>query len=56
METAGYAPRQKCPNMEFFWSVLSRIWTEYGKTQITKTPYFVVFDAATLFKIIFFNR
>ena len=56
METAGYAPRQKCPNTEFFWSVLSRIWTEYGKIQITKTPYFVAFDAATLFKIIFFNR
>ena len=56
METAGYAPRQKCPNTEFFWSVSSHIWTEYGKTQIAKTLYFVVFDAATLFKIIFFNR
>ena len=22
--------REKCPNMEFFWSVFSRIWSEYG--------------------------
>ena len=21
---------EKCPNTEFFWSVFSRIWTEYG--------------------------
>ena len=56
METAGYAPRQKCPNTEFFWSVLSCIWTEYGKIKITKALYFIAFDAAKLFKIIFFNR
>ena len=23
--------REKCPDMEFFWSVFSRIWTEYGE-------------------------
>ena len=44
METAGYAPRQKCPNTEFFWSVLSCIWTEYRKIQIAKAPYFIAFD------------
>ena len=25
-----YALRKNFPNMEFFWSVFSRIWTEYG--------------------------
>ena len=24
------ALRKNCPNTEFFWSVFSRIWTEYG--------------------------
>ena len=28
---------EKCPNMEFFfWPVLSRIWTEYGKIRTRK--------------------
>ena len=22
--------REKCPYLEFFWTVFSRIWTEYG--------------------------
>ena len=26
------ALREKCPNTEFFWSVFSHIWTEYGYT------------------------
>ena len=23
--------REKCPYLEFFWSVFSRVWTEYGE-------------------------
>ena len=38
------ALRQKCQNTEFFWSVLSRIWTEYGKIRTKKTPYMDTFD------------
>ena len=30
--------REKCPNTEFFWSVFSRIWTEYGDL-LLKSPY-----------------
>ena len=30
--------REKCPLSEFFWSVFSRIWTEYEKIQTKKTP------------------
>ena len=55
-KSVGYTLRQKCPNTQFFWSILSQLWTEFGKIQITKTPYFDASDAATLFKIIFFNR
>ena len=31
---------EKCPNTEFFWSVFSRIWTEYGDL-LRKSPYSV---------------
>ena len=34
------ALREKCPNTEFFWSVFSRIWTEYRPE---KTPYLDTF-------------
>ena len=27
----NYSLREKCPNSEFFWSVFSRIRTEYGE-------------------------
>ena len=54
-KSVGYTLCQKCPNMQFFWSILSELWTEFGKIQTTKTPYFDAFDAAALFKIIFFN-
>ena len=30
--------REKFPYSEFFWSVLSHIWTEYGKIRTRKTP------------------
>ena len=33
---------EKCPNIEFFWSVFSRIQTEYGPE---KTPYLDTFHA-----------
>ena len=26
---------EKCPYLEFFWSVFSRIWTEYGEIEST---------------------
>ena len=26
--------REKCPDLEFFWSVFSRIWTKYGPEQL----------------------
>ena len=32
--------RKKCPYLEFFWSVFSRIWAEYGDT-----PYLFVFSS-----------
>ena len=32
------AQRKNCPNMEFFWSVFSRIWTKYGN-YLRKSPY-----------------
>ena len=32
--------REKWPNTEFFWSVFSRIWTEYGNLR-RKSPYSV---------------
>ena len=32
--------RKRCPNAEFFWSVFSRIWTEYGDLG-RKSPYSV---------------
>ena len=28
----GFLLREKCPYSELFWSVFSRIWTEYGKS------------------------
>ena len=31
---------KKCPYSKFFWSVFSRIWTEYGDLQV-KSPYSV---------------
>ena len=45
--------REKCPNMEFSWSVFSRIRTEYGektspnagKYGPEKTPYLDTFQA-----------
>ena len=30
--------REKCPYSEFFWSVISRIWTEYGE-MLCISPY-----------------
>ena len=30
--------REKCPYSEFFWSIFSYIWTEYGQIQTRKTP------------------
>ena len=33
-------PHEICPNTEFFWSVFSRIWTEYGDL-LRKSPYSV---------------
>ena len=36
---AGKTLCEKCQNTEFFWSVISRIWTEYGKVRTRKTPY-----------------
>ena len=32
--------RKKCPYSEFFWSVFSRIWTEYGEIR-SISPYSV---------------
>ena len=32
--------RKKCPYSELFWSVFSRIWTEYGRD----TPYLFVYS------------
>ena len=32
--------REKCPNAEFFWSIISCIWTEYGEL-LSKFPYLV---------------
>ena len=32
--------REKCPYSEFFWSVFSRIWTEYGEI-LSFSPYSV---------------
>ena len=33
--------REKCPYSEFFWSVFSRILTEYGDTYASVSPYSV---------------
>ena len=33
---AKYSLREKCPNTEFFWSVFSRILTEYGEIRSRK--------------------
>ena len=30
---------KSCPNKEFFWSVFSRIWAEYGKIRTRKTVF-----------------
>ena len=35
--------REECPNTEFFWSVFSRIQTEYGKIRTGKNPYLDIF-------------
>ena len=56
-----YTLREKCPNTEFFWSVFSCIWTEYGeilrplriqsecgKIRIRKTPCLDTFHAVVL--------
>ena len=32
--------REKCPNTDFFWSLFSSIWTEYGDLR-SKSPYSV---------------
>ena len=37
-EKIGLALRRKCPYPELFWSVFSRIWTEYGKIRTRITP------------------
>ena len=42
--------RKKCPNTEFFSSVFSSIWTEYGKIRTRKTPYFDAFHAVHIWK------
>ena len=39
------ALREKFPNTEFFWSVFSRIQTEYGPE---KTPYLGTFHVVTI--------
>ena len=39
-EERFYAQREKCPNTEFFWSVFSSIWSEYGDLP-SKSPYSV---------------
>ena len=31
---------EKCPNMEFSWSVFPRIWIEYGKIRTRKISVF----------------
>ena len=46
----GLSLREKCPNTEFFWSVFSRIRTEYGPG---KTLYLDTFHA--VFKQVDFN-
>ena len=38
--------REKCPYPEFFWSVFSRIWTEYGKI-LTLFTHFSLFHYGT---------
>ena len=41
--------REKCPYLEFFWSIFSRIWTEYGEISVTPyTPYLSVFSLNTI--------
>ena len=35
-----FSLRKKCPNTEFFWSMFSRTWTEYGDIR-SKFPYSV---------------
>ena len=54
--------REKCPNTEFFWSVFSRIWTEYEvnprieskyrKIRTRKTPYLDTFCAVVCNEIV----
>ena len=38
--------RKNCPYLELFWSVFSRIWTEYGKIQ-SISPYSVRLQEST---------
>ena len=40
MTKNSIALQKKCLHSEFFWSVFSRIWTEYGDLQ-SKSPYSV---------------
>ena len=43
-------PHETCPNPEFFWSVFSRIWTEYGDL-LRESPYSVqIFSHTDVFK------
>ena len=39
-----HAVREKCPNTEFFWSVFSCIWTEYGDLLENSLDCLSVFD------------
>ena len=39
--------REKCPNTEFFWPILSGIWAEYGEIRTRKTPYLNTFYAVS---------
>ena len=39
--------REKCPYLENFWSVFSRIWTEYGEIQSRKPRNMDIFHAVS---------
>ena len=47
--TSGKALRKKCPWLELFWSVFSRIRTEYGKIWTKITPNTETFHAVKSF-------
>ena len=42
--------REKCPYSKFFWSIFSRIWTEYGKIRTRKSSNRDTFHAVAVFR------